>query len=352
MRIKSFSFESDSLVLQKIELQNLNLIVGRNGNGKSTTLFYLDYLIYDILNESDSINLSNRSNWNLELSINSDNYYRFELNSIMLEDYNDVIKKEQLLLNEAILIDRYENDCKIYSEVTKHFEILNPPEDTLVIHSRRDTKAYPFIEKILDWAKNNYCINFANIDDNVSAAYDIVIADIYNKLTLEQQEKILSDFNGIGFNISKIEYRKHNEFHHLYIHENGFNNPLNYVELSEGMHRSLCLLIFVEHLISKKKASTLLIDNLGEGLDYQRAIELGKILFKLCDEHDIQLIATTNDSFLMDVIDIDYWNVLERKGKVVSAINIVNSPKLFEDFRYTGLSNFDFFSSSYLPSRL
>ena len=76
------------------------------------------------------------------------------------------------------------------------------------------------------------------------------------------------------------------------------------------------------------------------------------MLFKLCEENNIQLIATSNDSFLMDVIDIDCWNVLHRKGKVVSSINIVNNPKLFEDFRYTGLSRFDFFSSDYIDSHL
>jgi hypothetical protein len=52
------------------------------------------------------------------------------------------------------------------------------------------------------------------------------------------------------------------------------------------------------------------------------------------------------------VVDIDYWNVLIRDGKTVKAINIVNRPDIFEDFVYEGTSNFNFFSSSYLLSRI
>ena len=118
------------------------------------------------------------------------------------------------------------------------------------------------------------------------------------------------------------------------------------------MMRSLCLLIYIEYLISKNKTATLLIDDLGEGLDYKRAIELGKLLFKLCEENNIQLIVTSNDSFLMDVVNINYWNVLTRKGKVITALNKFNQPELFEDFKFTGLSNFDFFSSDYIDSHL
>jgi hypothetical protein len=56
--------------------------------------------------------------------------------------------------------------------------------------------------------------------------------------------------------------------------------------------------------------------------------------------------------FLMDVVDLKYWNVLRRNGQVVTAINAKNHPNLFEDFKFTGLSNFDFFASDYIAQNL
>jgi hypothetical protein len=82
-------------------------------------------------------------------------------------------------------------------------------------------------------------------------------------------------------------------------------------------------------------------------LDYDRATKLGKIVFDLCKEKNIQLVATSNDTFLMDVVDISHWNILQRAGKVVTTINERSHPELFEQFRYTGLSNFDFFNSDF-----
>ena len=113
------------------------------------------------------------------------------------------------------------------------------------------------------------------------------------------------------------------------------------------MFRALALLIFIEFLASKK-VSTLIIDDLCEGLDYHRASKLGKLLFMEETVDNIQLITTTNDSFLMDSVDIKFWNILSRNKNDVSAFNYDKNKQLFEEFKFTGLSNFDLFSSDYL----
>ena len=95
-----------------------------------------------------------------------------------------------------------------------------------------------------------------------------------------------------------------------------------------------------------------MIDDLCEGLDYERATKLGKLIFNKCKDTNIQLIATSNDSFLMDVVDIKFWNVLQREGKVVTAINIQTHEALFKKFKFTGLSNFDFFASDYIKPKI
>lgn len=114
------------------------------------------------------------------------------------------------------------------------------------------------------------------------------------------------------------------------------------------MCRAISLLIQMEYLSVQNKPSLWLIDDLGEGLDYDRTVKLGKLLFDFCRERGIQLLASSNDTFLMDIVDLQYWNILERKGEKVIPLNITNNPNLFEDFKFTGLSNFDFFSSDYI----
>jgi hypothetical protein len=48
------------------------------------------------------------------------------------------------------------------------------------------------------------------------------------------------------------------------------------------------------------------------------------------------------------IVDIKYWNVLQREGTIVTTINQQNNPDLFKKFMFTGLSNFDFFASDFI----
>ena len=122
--------------------------------------------------------------------------------------------------------------------------------------------------------------------------------------------------------------------------------------MSKGMYRALYLLIYAQYMSVREYPSLLLIDDLCEGLDYERSTKLGKYLFDFCAKHDIQLIATSNDTFLMDVVDLKYWNILQREGSDVTSIDIIKNPELFNDFAFTGLSNFDFFSSDYIARKM
>lgn len=51
------------------------------------------------------------------------------------------------------------------------------------------------------------------------------------------------------------------------------------------------------HYIAEHSTGFVLIDDLGEGLDFFRSSALGKELFTFGREHDIQLIVTSNDYF-------------------------------------------------------
>ena len=44
---------------------------------------------------------------------------------------------------------------------------------------------------------------------------------------------------------------------------------------------------------------------------------------------------STNDRFVMNAVDLKYWQIIERNGCNVKYFNIRNSPQIFEDFRFT-----------------
>ena len=158
--------------------------------------------------------------------------------------------------------------------------------------------------------------------------------------------------NILGYDIEYIKVDKSKKYSQISIKEKNLKNELDIVEISSGMFRTIGLLAYVEHHLNKGDLLTLALDDIGEGLDYNRATKLGKLLVEKIENSNIQLIATSNDSFLMDVIPIKYWNILEREGNTVKSYNYQNSKEAFDAFKMSGLSNFYLFSSDFLHQKL
>ena len=59
---------------------------------------------------------------------------------------------------------------------------------------------------------------------------------------------------------------------------------------------------------------------------------------------------STNDSFIMNAVDIEHWAVIVREGNKISLFNYENSREIFEEFKFTGLNNFDFYASEFFKS--
>ena len=89
-----------------------------------------------------------------------------------------------------------------------------------------------------------------------------------------------------------------------------------------------------------------MIDDIGEGLDFERSSSLIRLLIKKASSSKFQLIMTTNDRFVMNNMPIKYWTILDRVGSECLVYNYRNSRKLFNEFELTGLNNFDLFSSN------
>lgn len=346
MKLKKIQYSSPNWELENIYFNDVSLIVGRNSVGKSQTLNILNDLVAIILQTKEL------------------NEYDYFFYSVVFCDYSNdsemiysfacqkgQIVSESLKNNSQLLINRNE-DSTIYFNDT-----INPPSNKLTINVRRDIKLYPYVEKIINWAENSYGILFNKIMPgqdstplfNIMAKCENLIF-MFEKLTDETKQVLLDELNALNYSINKIEIVEFSDkFKVLHIEEKDVETFLWEGMLSQGMLRTIFTLVLTYYIsFQKKETQTIVIDDFCEGLDYDRSIKLGKYLYSYCIDNKIQLITTSNDSFLMDVVDLKYWNILQRNGKKVTAINMYNSPELFDDFEFTGLSNFDLFSSDFI----
>jgi hypothetical protein len=90
-----------------------------------------------------------------------------------------------------------------------------------------------------------------------------------------------------------------------------------------------------------------LIDDIGEGLDYDRSKGLIDLIIEKVKGSFVQVIMTTNDRFVMNKISLEYWSVIERIPKKSLFYNYRNSKETFDEYKYSGLSNFDFLATDF-----
>ncbi|KJU84450.1 hypothetical protein MBAV_003355 [Candidatus Magnetobacterium bavaricum] len=165
----------------------------------------------------------------------------------------------------------------------------------------------------------------------------------------DAKEILIKDFNDINYPIDSvdIEQFKHPLFKEktveLSVKEKDLRCPVAYYTMSQGMFRALSLIVIIEDLLLRNNECTLVIDDIGEGLDFERSSKLIKLIFSKLKDSNIQFIATTNNRFLINAVDIRDLNILERDGHVVKSYNYSNSKEQFDEFEFTGLGSFDLF---------
>jgi hypothetical protein len=339
---------AEDWITDEIYLQKLNLFVGKNATGKSR-IVTTPVGFAEMITQKKNIY---RGNWNFTFTREDEKLLSYIIN----RDKNDVIT-EKILIDQNIVLDRSKEVTQLYTFLEEGFEIITPPDNKLILHIRRDKKEYPYLEDIVSWAERTHFFKFGKIlttsflGDGLTGKELISIEDVpafIRGLDESSKNEIIEEFNMLGYDLKGFYTKQERGKDVLYIKEKGLKHDLRQNRLSQGMFRALALIVFINYLIAKGNADTIIVDDLGEGLDYERATELGKLIFNKLENTNIQFIASSNDSFLMDVVDIKYWSILKRSDNEVKVYNYENSKDKFNNFRFSGLSNFDLFSSDYL----
>ena len=200
------------------------------------------------------------------------------------------------------------------------------------------------------------------MSDNVSGVY----LNTAGKFKEEFKKLVIDGMGDIGYQIDDIQLSPISEFNFngmvplaIAVKETGVRCFVNQAGLSQGMYRALALLIqFYANILWTRHACAgrdvqlgdsplILIDDIGEGLDHERARKLIGLLVEESKKYKIQIIMSSNDRYVMNYVPLEHWTVLSRKGALVSSINYENSKDIFDEFSYSGLSNFDFFSGDH-----
>lgn len=376
MFLKKFSyieFEKDEYkkwVLNPFSLNNINLFVGDNASGKSRTLKYIYQLSRILLSNRFALN-SGKYNVEFYDPIESKTY------TFKISFKDGSIENEELFVDDRLLLSRkLDGSGSIYNDVIdKNIEFKLPPNE--LISTRRDELQYPFLEKLFNWASNVRHFRFSKeeeknrlylIDSNRTLSSGFNHNNIANqsievfrngKALFKEKfvKNIIDDFNSIGYNINDINVGVlhgimidspiANKLVGLRVFEIDRNTITDQSEMSDGMFRALSLIIHYNYYQLTNKPLTVLVDDIGEGLDYNRSTNLIKLLIEKSVESNIQIIMSSNDKFVLNNTDLKYWQIVNRKANNVSIYNYNNCKEKFDEFRFLGLNNFDFYISDF-----
>ncbi len=357
--------------LEDCTFGDINLIVGTNATGKSKTLNIINGLA-DMLSGQRK-NLYTSGNFNVEFDNNGERV------TFIVHYENKSIVKEVLRTGSKTLLNRGNDGVGTIYYTKKGEDIeFQTPQDQLASTVRRDSIQHPFLEDIFNWSKSVRHYRFGTplgknqlailVKDKEKAEQQVIdtkdtnmvvaifvngqkeYPEIFTKAILEDMSKIgyaLEDIGTVTPENITVTGQLPGELTGIYVKEADLKSNTEQTDMSDGIFRALSLIIQLNYSLLTKVPSCILIDDIGEGLDYARSSALVKLLIERASNTSVQLIMATNDRFVMNNVPLEYWSVIQRIGNISRIYNQRNSPKLFKEFELTGLNNFDFFSSEY-----
>ena len=293
-----------------------------------------------------------------------------------LKVMNGCVIEEKFIIGSKTYLDRHESgEGKVWAERLALDIDFQTPIDEVAALKRRDSIQHPFFESIYKWAnslryyqfgtdlgRNSIMVtkNIDTIKKNINFKDSDKVIGVFKlgeeELGNEFIEAIKSDMKRVGYQISEIGSKTSSlrfpaeleiQPQCLYVQESDLKGNTEQVFMSQGMFRALSLIIQVNYSLLAGKPSCILIDDIGEGLDFERSSAMIQVLIDKASSGLVQLIMTTNDRFIMNGVPLEYWSVIERQPGLAKLHNIHNSKQVFDDFKFTGLNNFDFFSTQF-----
>ncbi|WP_165979574.1 AAA family ATPase [Paraburkholderia guartelaensis] len=374
MQLRTFSYKEwagheQEWILDELLLGSRNLVVGKNASGKTRTL----NVIYGLSAHFVGAGIPTLCDEFRATFEHNEKQYIYEL------DYkNRQVTHERLIIDGVVYLDRGENG--IGEIVAEKVNSSNPtqripfqaPPHIVAVFVRRDAIQHSFLEPLFQWANEVRIYRFAGEGtkgnlaqflDGGPEANDRDERQVVGRFYATKKrfpdvflEELKKDLKFVGYEIDDVFVGPPNSvifevqgpagtpaLNCLLIRESGVRAVIDQFSMSSGLFRVLALLIHVNAALLNRSATTLLIDDIGEGLDFERSLALIQRVREKAAKSNLQLVISTNDKFVMDSIPLDEWTVLRRVQHRVTVQNYTNSKDLFDRFAFTGLKNFSFF---------
>ena len=349
--------------LDSLSLADANLIVGKNASGKSRTLNVINGLARNLAGIGK-----------IPLSGNYDIEFKWDGKIIryQLKYEEGQVITEKFSLDNQVLLDRWSGgEGTIWAEaIDEGKEIrFQTPTSELAAVARRDTIQHKFLEPLYSWCSSLRHYSFGtHLGQDLLAVIveqggrkvderdpNVVVA-LYRQAEKEFGEEfsqaLIRDMRQIDYDVEELGVRAPvsirvasnlpGELVGLYVKENDLPGITDQHSMSQGMFRVLSLLVQVNYSQMAGKSTCILVDDIGEGLDFDRSCRLIDLLREKVKTSNTQLVLSTNDRFVMNRVPLEEWSVLQRHGNHVRVMNYGNSRELFVEFKFTGLSNFSF----------
>jgi energy-coupling factor transporter ATP-binding protein EcfA2 len=332
---------------------NINLLVGKNASGKSRTLNVIRELA-NLLSGQITLKQTLSPSEKFEIIFTEDDHkYKY-----ILDFENRAIKNEILSLDNKILLDKNKGILLDAQNKNIPFEKQNAQ---LAI-TLRDENNIPYFKNFVEWGNSIKDHLFSNqIDKNNLVKYDMqmnendydnsaVLVHTFNKGREQFGETFVSDIisgmQDLGYPVSDIGIEEKEDSYELNIEEDG-EYTVSQKDMSQGMFRALSLFIMLSYARLINISFCILIDDIGEGLDYESSKKMIDVVIKKINKSNIQFFMTTNDRHIMNRIPLRFWTVIGRQSGKSVFYDYTNSQNTFDDFKYTGLNNFDFLATDF-----
>lgn len=352
---------------------NINLIVGKNSSGKSRLMSIINSFAKIICGKQVAYEACR---FVAVLKLNSGEFsYEIEFNE------GNVLKEVLKINGEEKLFRDNTGAGRIRYEKENIFIDFKIPSNAIAAVNRRDEIQHPFLIEMHQWA-NGLVLYMFGSDFGRSHVMGItdaqaffnspapppfddpndllkVYASAFKRFDKPFDQAIIADMKKLGYLLSEVGLDNLQTMIKfpidalgLFIVESDLGFRIPQVQMSQGMFRALALVIHLNLCAFSRNKQLILVDDIGEGLDYERATSVINLLIRKAKENDLQLIMTSNDRFVMNEVPLEYWSVLKRNGGIVKMFNSLNSPKQFEQFKYLGLNNFDFFAADFFEAEV
>lgn len=370
LKYHEYNDDPRSWNLEQCDFTQINLVVGRNATGKTRLVNVINGLCKILSARLTTVFES--GTYEADFAISGKTYFLY------LEFKEGKVIAEHLDVDGSRKLSRdAEGKGQIYYEDKGEFISFQVPTNVIAIQQRRDELQHPFVVELSRWALGCQTYFFGT-----SLGKDLLVSLSGYEAAVKQQangspesqdlirtylaafsqfgekfdKAIIRDMKALGYKLSDVgtdDLRRHmpglnvpEPLIGMFVVETDRQRPLVQSEMSQGMFRALALIIHINAASFGKKHTLVLVDDIGEGLDFERSAKLIDVLVGHAKKSALQIIMTTNDRFVMNRVSLEYWILLRRAKSTIRAFSERNSQKEFANFRDMGLSNFDFFTSA------